>query len=284
MTVQTTLEKMETQASLGVFGTGIDFESISQQLGMRPSHSHRAGEAGLTPRPYPQDLWLLESPLPTSETLDVHLNWLRRTLEPHYGFLRTLKKNEYEVRSYCGISVDGAKCRLDIPPDSLKIFVELGIAMDLTIIFVGDPESESPSDKAKLLSAQPLGTSVSFEVLGEPGNVSEVAKELSMLASYAHQRREPKVLTEKERAASWSLTAPLLQDDGLDAQLIWLATELSPYSSFLRSAVSKIAPLVHCVLRTERDINDQSFSPEGLSFLTSLGIPLEFNACLVAGE
>src|SRR5579863_9900966 len=88
-------------ACLRIFGFGLDFEGISQVLGIQPSQKHRAGELGALKKPQVSDLWLLDTPLSDTDALDAHLRWLRRTLAPHYGFLHALKKTA-QVRSYCG--------------------------------------------------------------------------------------------------------------------------------------------------------------------------------------
>lgn len=283
MRVSVSKAPIAASASIRIFGVDLDLDGISNQLGIQPSESHRKGDRSLTARSYSEDMWRIDSPYPKTVPLEVHLSWLRQALLPRYDFIRQLRE-KYEISSYCGISVDGTRCRLRISPDALKIFVELGITMDLTVIFVGDPESQSPLDAPELACGQSPGTTASFEVVGEPGNVREIARELNLLAPYAHQTEGPEALSKAKQSASWSVVAPLLGDDSLDAQLMWLASELSPYLSFLRSVTSSVVPLVRCAVRNQRDINDQSFSPEGLSFLTSLGIPLEFNASLIAGE
>ena len=278
MVVAQVIDYIDTQASLGVFGTGVDFQLISQELRTQPSHSHRAGDPGLTSRPYPQDLWLLESPLLPSDTLDAHLKWLGDLVAPHYQFLRMLKQ-KHEIRSYCGISIRGSGCRFRISPEALNIFVDLGIAMNLTVVFTG--ESQSELDVSAEGRAEPAGAVASFEIVGKPSDVGEVASELNTLAPYVSRAAESETSAKVQQSSFWVVTAPEV-GDGLDAQLIWLASELSPYSSFLQSVARRVAPLVRCALRAEKDISDQSLSPEGLSFLTSVGIPMELDASLVA--
>lgn len=283
MQVSVSKARIATLASIRIFGVDLDLDSISNQVGIQPSESHRKGDRSLASRSYSEDMWRIDSPHPKTESLDVHLSWLRRVLLPRYGFIRRLSR-EYEVSSYCGISVDGNDCRFRLPSEALRIFVDLGIAMNLTVIFISDSASESPSGAAGIAHAQSPGTGASFEVVGEPGDVGEVARELNLLAPYASQAGESEAAAKVQRSAVWVVTAPPMPEASLDAQLIWLASELSPYSAFLRSVTRGVAPLIRCVLRSERDISDQSFSPEGLSFLTSVGIPLELNASLVAGE
>ncbi len=272
--------RVEFQASLGVFGKGVEFDSISRELKLQPSHSHRAGDPGLTRRPYPQDLWLLESPLPASEAFDAHLGWLRDALAPHYQFLRTLRE-KYEVRSYCGISSEGVRCQFRVSPDALRIFVDLGIAMNLTVIFVGGPECGASSDTAGTGRAQSPGSTVSLEFVGEASDVGEVSRELGPVAAHAREAGASGEWETRQGRGCWSVAAPASREEGPDAQLVWLAAELFPYASFLKSVVSRVEPVVRWSLRTESDIIDQSLCPEGLSLLTSFGIPLELDASLL---
>ncbi|MGH9352949.1 MAG: DUF4279 domain-containing protein [Terriglobia bacterium] len=267
-------------ASVRIFGVDLDLDSISNHLGIQPSESHRKGDLSLPSRSYSEDMWRIDSPHPKTETLEVHLSWLGQVLVPRYDFIRRLREN-HEVSSYCGISVDGDNCRFQISPESLRMFVDLGIAMNLTVIFIGGSESGSTSDAPGSARTESPGTITSLEATGKPSDLSEVARELNHLASYASRAGEPEASANAERPAFWALTAPEVLEGGLDAQLIWLATELMPYASFLRPITPRVGLLVRCVLRTESDISDQSLSPEGLSFLTSLEIPLEFDVSLV---
>ena len=263
-------------ASIRIFGVGLDMDRISGELGIRPSETHRKGESSPTSRPYSEDMWRIDSPHGKAEPLEVHLRWLTQVLQPRYDFIRRLR-GEYEVSSYCGISTDASSCRFRLSPDAFGVFAELGIAMDLTIIFVG--ESDTPSEADNLAPAQIPGTTTSFEVVGNPRDVTWVAGKLDLLAPYASQTG---ALAESGGAAFWIVSAPQLQYGSLDTQLIWLASELSPYASILRSATGSVSSLVRCALRSDNDICEQSFSPEGLTFLISLGIPLEINATFIA--
>lgn len=162
------------------------------------------------------------------------------------------------------------------------MFVHLGIAMDVTVIFIGGSVCQHQPEAGGEVSGLSPGAEASFRIVGQPTEVKRVATEISRLAQRVSWAEESEVSATGQAAAAWAVTAPTVRDDSLDAQLIWLASELSPYSAFLRSVTHEFAPLVRCVLRSDRDIADQSLSPEGLSFLTSLGIPLELEVCLVA--
>jgi len=106
-----TVSPIKFSAAVRFFGNNLDFELISKSLDARPSDQHKAGERGLSRKPFSKDLWSLDSPLPGHESLEAHLGWLRRKLEPHYSFLQTLKQkggSSQFLRSYrrqCGMQL-----------------------------------------------------------------------------------------------------------------------------------------------------------------------------------
>jgi hypothetical protein len=269
-----------TQASLGIYGEGVDFDSISQRLGTHPSHSHRKGDPGMTSTPYPDDLWLLESPHLATESLDVHLNWLGQTFSPHYDFLRTLMVR-HGVRSYCGISVDGDSCRFVIPPEALRIFVELGINMSLGLVFMGYSDLDTPSIQTAGVS-QRQKTSASFELIGTDIDVNAISGVLGLAPSDAHRFGQPDPSGKPYPSSRWSIMAtPSSGTDDLDAHLRWLSNVLSRHSDFLRSLMGAADFLVRCNFITETDTGGLEISPEALKPLVDLNISMDFSAYLV---
>jgi len=64
-------------------------------------------------------------------------------LEPRYSFLRALKRTT-EVRSFCGVIVDGTKCSFGLSAEALRLFTEVDIEMEVSLIFGGYSDEESP--------------------------------------------------------------------------------------------------------------------------------------------
>jgi hypothetical protein len=126
------MAEIYSSAGIRIIGQKLGLEDISRELGLVPSHVHRAGEFDKFGEPYAQDMWLLESPLGKHRELDSHLEWLIQHLESRFGYLKTLK-GQAKIDVFCGYtSIDDGG--LSLSPEALSIFVELGIPMELSII------------------------------------------------------------------------------------------------------------------------------------------------------
>jgi hypothetical protein len=129
-----TNDKEEAPVAFTISGVGLDIEGISSALGLSPTHVHRLGEANMIGKPFPHDMWMLNSGLHDRESLDAHLKWLIEKLTPHYDFIRFLKSNA-ELTIYCGLNCNNDQCGFSLTPEALSIFTELGIPMEVTILF-----------------------------------------------------------------------------------------------------------------------------------------------------
>jgi len=274
-----------------IFGDALDFEGISGTLHVRASKAWRAGDRLLSGRAVPRDVWILDSPLAHTEPVDVHLAWFRRELLPHYGFLRSLKGTA-EISSYCGVSVDSDCCSFRVSGEAFKIFMELNISMDLSLVFTGYPDpateaskpkpSESKAGKPEFVPGSYLAESeVAFEVVGAGLDLSGISAQLGIDPSKAHRLGETDSAGNPYPTDSWSLAAPLPRREALDAQLKWLGMALLPHSTYLRSLKYQAELLVRCDFATESDTGGLGVSPEGLRVCTELDIPLQFNAFLI---
>jgi len=123
-----------SSAGLRIMGKGLEHEEVSRKLGLVPSHTHHAGELDKFGAPYPQDMWLLESPLGKRKHLDTHLKWLGQQLKPSLGQLKTLKK-KYKIDVFCTYTGEGDG-GLSLSPAALSIFPDLGIKLELSIILL----------------------------------------------------------------------------------------------------------------------------------------------------
>jgi hypothetical protein len=117
-----------------IAGIGLDIEGISRILNITPTHTHRVGELNVIGKPFPHDMWQLGTPLSGAESLDTHLRWLGDNLNPHYEFIRSLKANA-EIYVYCGVNCDSDQCGFGLTSEALSIFTELGIKMEVTVLF-----------------------------------------------------------------------------------------------------------------------------------------------------
>lgn len=262
-------------ASIRVFGKQLDFQAISDALGIDRFESHRVGERGLGGRVYGEDMWSVDSPYPRTHPLDVHLRWLNKALLPHHGYVRTLKRT-YEVSSYCGISVDGDHCQFQVSSKALALFVDLGLDMDISLVFAGYSESRLQ------YSRDPLkGSSASFLARGSGLNLSAISTALGVKSSVAQHLTRAEG---EERALSIAtlLTSGLPRTAALDSHMKWLGGRLLPHSEFLVSLKKRAELLVRCEIGTASDIAGCSLSPRALKICTGLDVPLDFSAFLIA--
>ena len=122
-------------ASLRVFGKKVNLEEISEKLGIKPTETHRRGERlGKTSKMmYPNDIWILDAPVPRESDLEKHLLWLKKKLLPHKKYIWELKK-KYHVDFFCGYRSNNDQGGFSLSPKCLELFVELGIQLEFSII------------------------------------------------------------------------------------------------------------------------------------------------------
>lgn len=124
--------KPECHVGFSIFGISLDFEGMSKALDLQPSDTRHAGDRGALGT-YPTDVWSIESPLKKREPIDLHLNWLKEKLEPHFDFLRSFE-GQAQVRVYIGFTFDCEQNGFSISPENLKFLTELNTPMEVTIL------------------------------------------------------------------------------------------------------------------------------------------------------
>ncbi len=118
-------------ASLRIFGAHVDFNAISQTLGLSPTYTHRKGEKRI--EVFKHDMWLYQVPVDENEALGHHIDALWATLQPHAGYLLELKKS-YTVDIFLGYRSNSCTAGFEIPSSSLVIFVQLDIPLGVSVI------------------------------------------------------------------------------------------------------------------------------------------------------
>jgi Domain of unknown function (DUF4279) len=271
-------EPVAALASIRIFGIGLDFEDISRRLGVQPSETHRRGERGLVSTPYSKDMWCLDSPHPRTDPLEKHLAWLRQVLLPHYDFLRSLKET-CEVSSYCGITAGGNSCRFRIPHEAFGIFVEIGIDMDLSLIFVGYSDLRiERADVKDLLHS--VGSGASLQIVGSRLDLTSISEALGVPPS-AFDHYDKFGTKDGHSNNLWSVASPLPRTEELDAHLRWLAGLVLRSHDSIRAIRKEVELFVQCNVVTKSDTGTVSISPEGLKLCTELDLPLDFSAFLL---
>jgi len=122
-------------ATLRVMCAAERHEEIEQETGLVATHQHARGEEGLFGRPWPEDLWALESPLPPGAALDDHLRWIWEKVRPHRDYFRRLADEDgTEVDLFCGYRTDCAECGFEVCPEALEITQALDIPLEVSVV------------------------------------------------------------------------------------------------------------------------------------------------------
>lgn len=129
----------EFRVSLRIYGADLDPEAITRLMGLRPTHSHRRGDArpsGL-PTPYSQGVWHLQSDIGSQASLEEHLEWVISRLAEREAVLREISLLGLEVDLFVGVLADDSNVGFSVSPKPLAEFARLGVALDFDVYFVG---------------------------------------------------------------------------------------------------------------------------------------------------
>lgn len=122
-------------ATLRIMCAAERHDEIEEVTGLTPTHRHREGEPGLFGRPWPKDMWTLESPIAPSAPLSDHLDWLWDQVRPHQDYVRTLAcEDGVDVDVFCGYRSDCAECGFEVAPESLAIIQALDVPLEVSVV------------------------------------------------------------------------------------------------------------------------------------------------------
>lgn len=282
------MSPVKFSAAVRIFGIGLDLDSISRMLGLRPSHRHKAGDPDRLGDPYSADLWSLNSPLSRNDDLAKHLLWLRNTLEPHYAFLRSLKKN-HQIRSFCGIVADDVTCRFRLSSDALRLFTELDMSFEASLILLGYPPD---------LSGEPIRTKddgtmdqtgqgrylrkseVYFELHSDNADARTLSALLKVEPSEFCLDSEPERQGRCSTPGGVSLFSVSPESD-LSDQVLRLKGFLQRNADVIRTLKSTSDILIRCRFDTSSDNSGFEISANALELPVGLGLSLQFEARLL---
>jgi len=122
-------------ACLRIFGDIPSFQEITENLMIAPSHIHRRGEPSLAgdSNPWPHDMWSYTPDIPPEKPLEEHINRLWLEIEPHKQYLVDLKKS-LTVDVFLGYRSNCDTAGVDVPHNSLRMFIELEVPFSLSIV------------------------------------------------------------------------------------------------------------------------------------------------------
>lgn len=130
------VEKHERySATLRIFGKIEDISVISMRLGLEPTRVRHRGETveGTLER-LDLDFWEMTAPVTKDRPLEDHLAWLKSRLLPRGYVLRDIK-TALSVDLFCEYRSNHGSGGFSLPPEALAWLVELGIGLDVAVIF-----------------------------------------------------------------------------------------------------------------------------------------------------
>ena len=132
---KSTKPKFWFNASLRIHEAPELHEEIAARLGT-PTHCHRKGEPKESPgrHPWPNDIWIRESPVPERRDIGEHLAWIADFARPHTTYLRRLIRRGARIDIYMSYCSDHDHCGFGLDPQHLEIFVRLGIRLEVSIM------------------------------------------------------------------------------------------------------------------------------------------------------
>jgi hypothetical protein len=135
-------------ASFRVQGSELRFDDITDKLGIDPTHTHRRGDPGRLSKQLPRDMWMLSSPLPETQELELHLNWLAERLLPRTEYISSLRR-ECNIDIYCFKTCYTEQASLTLSPQALGIFTQLSLELCVSLIYL---PPEPPVDQSATLN------------------------------------------------------------------------------------------------------------------------------------
>jgi Domain of unknown function (DUF4279) len=122
-------------ATLRIFGTIPDLDDLTRNLGVSLTHYHRRGERRSSlAKPYKHDMWSFKVPVERTEPLHVYIDALWATLRERKQYLLELKRNDLSVDVLLGYHSSSDNAGVEVPYQSLQMFLELQIPFGLSII------------------------------------------------------------------------------------------------------------------------------------------------------
>ena len=127
--------KFWSGASLRIHDAPKLHDEITARLGT-PSECHQKGDvrSPASKRPWPNDIWMMDSPLPERREIDKHLAWVAEFARPHSAYLRRLIRRGARIDIYMSYRCDDEHRGIGFDPEHLEIFIRLGIRMEVSIL------------------------------------------------------------------------------------------------------------------------------------------------------
>ena len=121
-------------ATLRIFGSHLDLEQITQNLGIEPSRTHRKGDKKGPRSPgCRHDMWSYTAQVSEERPLADHIDALWESVRHAEAYLRDLK-NTATVDVFLGYRTTIDHAGIEVPHASLEVFSRLEIPLGVSII------------------------------------------------------------------------------------------------------------------------------------------------------
>ena len=123
-------------ASLRVMDAPEIHEEISSKL--KSSHEHKKGEVRelkLNKR-WENSVWILKSPLPKTDSLTKHLEWIWETIKPHIEYFKSLIDANINIDIFCSYTSDCDNGGFELKPQVYEMLATLKVQIGFSIIVV----------------------------------------------------------------------------------------------------------------------------------------------------
>lgn len=123
-------------ASLRIAGVGPHHDAMSLTTGILPTRTIRKGERQVGKRLWPEDVWLLDSPLGGKTSLDEHVQWLWDTVAPHQSYFREVISQSLGADIVLGCFSESPYPYFTVKNESLRFLMDLnmGVSFNFTCV------------------------------------------------------------------------------------------------------------------------------------------------------
>jgi hypothetical protein len=125
----------EVRACVRFGAPDLDPDAVTVALGLAPTEAHRRGEprrtrrATITGKPptYRVGIWWLDSPLPTSATVQEHVEWLLDRLEPRAEEVRKIAATGIKPDFFVSVLPLSTQFGFELSPEVMRRIAALNI-------------------------------------------------------------------------------------------------------------------------------------------------------------
>ena len=108
---------------------------IIENLGHGSEHHKKGDIVPEAPdKTWSNSIWIMDAPVPEEEDISKHLKWISDYAYANIDSLKNLIEQNANIDIYIAYCCDHDHCGFGLDPDLLKIFNDLGIRLEVSII------------------------------------------------------------------------------------------------------------------------------------------------------